>query len=87
MLILQFEFVFATRLLFIGNFIDFDKCLCKMLKKRKSTRSATTNFGKEEVLKIRQGIQVFARNTRMSPFIMFFLLRINGTLPYIYIYI
>ena len=40
-----------------------------------------TNFGKEEVLKIRQGIQVIARNIRMTPFIMFSLSRINGTLP------
>ena len=43
-----------------------------MLKqKKKGTRSATTNFGKEEVLKIRQGIQVFARNTRSSYIVVF----------------
>ena len=34
-------------------------------------RSATTNFGKEEVLKIRQGIPVFARNTRSSYIVVF----------------
>ena len=51
-----------------------------MLKqKEEDTRSATTNFGKEEVLK------VFDRNTRMIHFIMFSLSRINGTLAYIYI--
>ena len=51
-----------------------------MLKqKEEDSRSATTNFGKEEVLK------VFDRNTRMIPFIMFSLSRINGTLPYMHI--
>ena len=49
--------------------------------KKEDTRSATTNFGKEEVLK------VFDRNTRMIPFIMFSLSRINGTLAGMYIYI
>ena len=81
---------FARFLLFISNFIDFDKfvCFCKMLqKKEQDTRSATTNFRKEDVLKIRQGIQVFAQNTRMIPFVMLSLSRIDGTLPYIYIYI
>ena len=63
MLILQLDRVFATLSLFIFKFIDFGQCLCKILKTENDTRSATTNFGKEEVLKIRQGIQVFARNT------------------------
>ena len=43
-------------ILFISDFIDFDVFLCNMLKKKKDTRSATTNFAKEEVLKIREGI-------------------------------
>ena len=72
MLILQLERVFATLLQFICNFMDFEQCLCKMLKtKTEDTRSATTNFGKEEVSKIRQGIQVFARNTRSSYIVVF----------------
>ena len=59
--------------------------VCRMLKKKEEdTRSATTNFGKEDVLKIRQGIQVFARNTQIIPFIMFSLSRINGRLPAAY---
>ena len=34
-------------------FIDVEQCLCKiLLKKQTKTRGATTNFGKEEVLKI-----------------------------------
>ena len=78
--------VFATRLLIVSNCIDFDKLLCKMLQKQtEDTRSATTNFGKEEVLK------VFDQNIQMIHFILFSLSRINGTLPYrymnIYIYI
>ena len=52
MLIHQFERVFATLLLFICKFVHFEQFLCKMFKKEKGTRSATTNFGKEEVLKI-----------------------------------
>ena len=61
MFILQFECVFAKLLLFICNFMDFEQFLCKMLNQtKKDTRSAKTNFGKEEVLKIRQCIQVFA---------------------------
>ena len=43
----------------------------KCSNKKKDTRSATTNFGEEEVLKIRQGIQVFARNTRSSYIVVF----------------
>ena len=43
----------------------------KCSPKKKDTQSATTNFGKEEVLKIRQGIQVFARNTRSSYIVVF----------------
>ena len=46
--------------------MEFDECVCNMQQtKKKDTRSATTNFDKEEVLK------VFDRNTRMIPFIMF----------------
>ena len=45
----------ATCLLFICNSIDFEQLLCKMLKTKKDTRSATTNFGKEEVLIIQEG--------------------------------
>ena len=37
--------------MFISNFIDFDKCLGKVLEKKEDTRSATTNFGKEEYSK------------------------------------
>ena len=51
MLILQFECVFVKRLLFMYNIIEFELFLCKMLKTKRGTRSATTNFGKEEVLK------------------------------------
>ena len=51
MFILYFECVFRTLLLFICKCIDFESGLCKMLKTKKCTRSATTNFGKEEVLK------------------------------------
>ena len=83
---INFECVFATGL-FICHYMDFEPSLCKMVNKKKDTRSATTNFGKEEVLIIRHGIQVFARNIRMSPFIMCSLSRINGPLPYICIYI
>ena len=35
MLLLQFEGVFVTLLVFICHFIDFDELLCKMLKKKK----------------------------------------------------
>ena len=48
--------MFATPLLFIYNFTDLEQCLYKTLLKKEDTRSAMTNFGKEEVLKIRQGI-------------------------------
>ena len=52
--------------------MDFEDLLCTILKQqKKDTRSATTNFGKEEVLQIRQGIQVFARNTRSSYIVVF----------------
>ena len=47
-------YVFATLLLFISNFMHVELFLCKMLqqqKRVKGTRSARTNFGKEEVLK------------------------------------
>ena len=97
MLILQFERVFATLLLFICNSMEFDQLLCNMLKTKKmDTRCATTNFGKEEVLKIRQGIQVFARNTRSSYIVVFPLGQGRGSQElnqnrnchiYIYIYI
>ena len=40
--------------------MDFEQLLCQMLQhKKKDTRSATANFGKEEVLTIRQGNQMF----------------------------
>ena len=47
---------FGTFSLLICNFIGFEQFLSKMLQQKKGTRSATTNFGKEEVLKIREGI-------------------------------
>ena len=46
-------------------------CVKCSTRKEKDTQSATTSFGKEEVLKIRQGIQVFARNTRSSYIVVF----------------
>ena len=53
MLILEFEGAFEQLLLFICNFIDYQQFLLKYSKQnKKNTRSATTNFGKEEVLKI-----------------------------------
>ena len=41
--------------LFLKSLI-FSSCCVKYSKNKKDTRSATTNFGKEEVLKTRLGI-------------------------------
>ena len=60
----QFVFVFWISLIL--------SCVCvKCSNKKKATQSATTNFGKEEVLKISRGIQVFARNSRSSYIVVF----------------
>ena len=66
----QSERAFETLLLFICNVIDFEQLLYETQNKKKDTRSATANFGKEEVSKIRQ---VFARNTRSSYIVVFHL--------------
>ena len=57
--------------------------------KKKSTRSATTNFGKEEVLKIREGIifETLGPGGARVAFVNTIEETANAILSYIYVYI
>ena len=63
--------------------------MCKMPNKKKGTRSATTNFGKEEVLKIREGtiLETSGPTGSRVAFVNTIEETANAILSYIYIYI
>ena len=67
--------------------LQFEQLLCNMLNNKKRIREAPRLTSvKLYIILFYWILNVFAQNTRMSPFIMFSLSRMNGTLLYAYAY-